>query len=98
MSINNCIKLIFLSRNRIINLVSPKVKHVCEMMRYFKNYEVIDLYIISDHIFWFQNLCKWIEYLFGQFGYFVLLTRTLQGGVGVEFLALRSPKKDLSYG
>ena len=48
---NHPIKSSYLSRNDIVNLVSSKVTHVCNIMTCFANFAVINLYITSRHIF-----------------------------------------------
>ena len=45
----------YLSRIDIIDLASSKATHVYEIMICFTNYDVINLYMTSRHMFWFQN-------------------------------------------
>ena len=71
-----------MSRNDTINFVSSNVTHVCEIMTAFTNYDITSSRMMSSDIFWYQNVCKWIDYTvcLASLVIIVLLVRKLQMG------------------
>ena len=62
-----------------MNLVSSKVIHVCEIMTCFTNYDVIDLYKTSCHIFLYQKYIN-IYYICAKFGCYCPFIKKFQRG------------------
>ena len=66
-----------------MNLVSSKVIHVCDIMTCFTNYDVIDLYKTSCHIFLYQKYID-IYYICAKFGCYCPFVKRFQRRGGAE--------------